>query len=98
MWWEEDTVSLKPIKVKTQAQGLAVITGLEEGTRVVVEGKQNLRPNAKVREAQAKPAANGAPDAKAPADNKPAADSKPATPDAKPATPDGKTPAAASQK
>lgn len=95
---EEDTVSLKPIKVKTQAQGLAVITGLEEGTRVVVEGKQNLRPNAKVREAQAKPAANGAPDAKAPADNKPAADSKPATPDAKPATPDGKTPAAASQK
>ena len=60
---DEDTVSLKPIKVKAQAQGLSVITGLEEGTRVVVEGKQNLRPNTKIRETQTKsdkPAASGA--------------------------------------
>ena len=56
---EEETVTLKPIKVKAQAQGLSVITGLDEGTRVVVEGKQNLRPNSKVREAQAKPAQAG---------------------------------------
>ena len=53
---EGDTVTLKPIKVKTQSQGMAVITGVDEGARIVVEGKQNLRPNGKIREAQAKPA------------------------------------------
>lgn len=74
---EDDTVALKPIKVKTQAQGLAVITGLDEGTRVVVEGKQNLRPNTKVREAQAKPAPSGAP---ADASAKPAAPAATETP------------------
>lgn len=57
---DDDTVVLKPVKVKAQSQGLSVITGLEEGVRVVVEGKQNLRPNSKIREAQAK-APGGAP-------------------------------------
>jgi len=50
----DDTVSLKPVKVLTQAQGQSVVTGLNEGDRVVVEGKQNLRPAAKVKEAEAK--------------------------------------------
>jgi multidrug efflux pump subunit AcrA (membrane-fusion protein) len=66
---DDDTVALKPVKVKAQSQGLAVVTGLEEGARVVVEGKQNLRPNSKIREAQAKPpgAPGGAPAGGAPA-------------------------------
>lgn len=50
---DDETVALKPIQVRAQANGLAVITGVEEGTRVVVEGKQNLRPNTQVREAKA---------------------------------------------
>lgn len=50
----ENTVSMKPIKVQTQSQGWAVITGINAGDKVVVEGKQNLRPNGKVREAPAK--------------------------------------------
>lgn len=49
----ENAVELKPIKVLTQGQGFAVITGLNAGDKVVVEGKQNLRPKAKVREATA---------------------------------------------
>lgn len=50
----ENTVSMKPIKVRTQSQGFAVITGIDAGDKVVVEGKQNLRPNGKVKEAAAK--------------------------------------------
>jgi RND family efflux transporter MFP subunit len=51
----ENAVALKPIKVQTQGQGLAVITGVNAGDKVVVEGKQNLRPNSKVKEATGKP-------------------------------------------
>jgi RND family efflux transporter MFP subunit len=47
----ENTVSMKPIKVQTQSQGFAVISGINAGDKVVVEGKQNLRPNGKVKEA-----------------------------------------------
>lgn len=50
----ENTVSMKPVKVQTQSQGFAVITGINAGDKVVVEGKQNLRPNGKVKEAPAK--------------------------------------------
>jgi len=50
----DETVSLKPVKVLTQAKGQSVITGVNEGDRVVVEGKQNLRPASKVREAETK--------------------------------------------
>ena len=50
---DDETVALKAIKVRAQANGLAVITGVDEGARVVVEGKQNLRPNTQVREAKA---------------------------------------------
>lgn len=42
----------KPIKVVYEYQGNTVITGIETGDRVVVEGKQNLRPGSKVREAK----------------------------------------------
>lgn len=50
----ENTVTMKPIKVQAQSQGFAVITGVNAGEKVVVEGKQNLRPNGKVKEAAAK--------------------------------------------
>lgn len=53
----ENTVSLKPIKIQTQGQGFAVISGINAGDKVVVEGKQNLRPNSKIREAGPKPEA-----------------------------------------
>jgi RND family efflux transporter MFP subunit len=52
----ESVVQLKPIKVVLQGQGMSVIAGVNEGDRIVVEGKQNLRPNGKVKEAE-KPAA-----------------------------------------
>jgi membrane fusion protein, multidrug efflux system len=62
----ENTVELKPIKVLTQGRGFAVITGLNVGDKVVVEGKQNLRPKGKVRDAAAAKT-EGKPDDKAPA-------------------------------
>ncbi len=52
----EDKVSLKPIKVSYEYQGKAAITGVEAGERVVIEGKQNLRPGTKIRENKAVPA------------------------------------------
>ena len=76
----ENTVELKPIKVLTQGQGFAVITGLNVGDKVVVEGKQNLRPKAKVRDAaaaksEAKPEAK--PQANPEAPSAPKTDAKP---------------------
>ena len=79
----------KPVKVVYEYQGNSVITGIEPGDRVVVEGKQNLRPGSKTKEAKdakgANPAAAPTP---APADNAPSDPSKasetkaPATPTA----------------
>jgi RND family efflux transporter MFP subunit len=43
---------LKPVKVIYEYQGSTVITGIESGDKVIVEGKQNLRPGGKVREAK----------------------------------------------
>ena len=47
--------SVQPQKVAILAieNGLAAVSGLEAGTRVVLEGAQNLRPGAKVKEAKA---------------------------------------------
>jgi len=66
------TVS-KPVKVVYEYQGSSVVTGIEASDRVVIEGKQNLRPGSKVREAKSQ-----APDSVL---------SAPATPSAAPATP-----------
>ena len=46
----------KPVKVVYEYQGSSVVTGIEAGDRVVVEGKQNLRPGSKVIEAKSTPA------------------------------------------
>lgn len=47
----------KPVKVVYEYQGTSIVTGIEAGDKVVVEGKQNLRPGSKVREAKTKNAA-----------------------------------------
>ena len=49
---DEKAVS-KTVKVLYDYQGQSVIEGIEAGDRVVVEGKQNLRPGGKIREAKA---------------------------------------------
>jgi RND family efflux transporter MFP subunit len=48
----DDKVAPKPIKVVYEYQGSTVISGIQAGDRVVVEGKQNLRPGGKVRESK----------------------------------------------
>jgi len=73
----------KPVKVVYEYQGSSVVTGIEAGDRVVVEGKQNLRPGSKVLEAKSAPAS--APSA-SPAPTTPAA----AAPSATPSTTDKK--------
>ncbi|SMC52238.1 efflux RND transporter periplasmic adaptor subunit [Polynucleobacter kasalickyi] len=50
---DENKVSLKKIKILVQTNGYAAISGIDEGARIVVEGKQNLRPGAKVTESTA---------------------------------------------
>ena len=49
---KDNKVSAKPVNVTYEYQGTSVVTGIESGDRVVVEGKQNLRPGSKVREAK----------------------------------------------
>jgi RND family efflux transporter MFP subunit len=49
---DDDKVVMKPVKVLYEYQGNAVIEGIDTGSRVIVEGKQNLRPGSKVREAK----------------------------------------------
>jgi len=57
----------KPIKVVYEYLGSTVVTGIEPGDRVVVEGKQNLRPGSKVRESKnATPAATATPSTNTP--------------------------------
>jgi RND family efflux transporter MFP subunit len=47
---ESGAVDLKPIKVIYQYQGQTVVTGINENDKIVVEGKQNLRPGSKIKE------------------------------------------------
>jgi RND family efflux transporter MFP subunit len=49
---DDDKVVMKPVKVLYEYQGNAVIEGIDVGSRVIVEGKQNLRPGSKVSEAK----------------------------------------------
>jgi RND family efflux transporter MFP subunit len=48
----EDKVAAAPIRVALVQDGRAVIEGVAAGTRVVVEGAQNLRPGSQVSEAK----------------------------------------------
>lgn len=51
----DNSVKRQKIEVLTIEDGQAAVDGLAAGTRIVVEGTHNLRPNSKVREAQAAP-------------------------------------------
>ena len=64
---KDDKVQAKPIKVVYEYQGTSVISGVESGSRVVVEGKQNLRPGSKIREAKKQTAASAPAKAATPA-------------------------------
>jgi len=68
---QDDKVSLRPIKVTYEYQGNAAITGVEVGERIVIEGKQNLRPGVKIREAKVTPPAKPATAESKPTDIKP---------------------------
>jgi RND family efflux transporter MFP subunit len=68
---QDDKVSLRPIKVTYEYQGNAAITGVEVGERIVLEGKQNLRPGVKIREAKVTPSAKPATAESKPTDAKP---------------------------
>lgn len=69
---KDDKVTAKPVKVTYEYQGTSVVTGIQAGDRIVVEGKQNLRTGTKVREAKA--GKGPAPDA--PASNNSATEQK----------------------
>jgi len=49
---KDGKASSVPIKVVYEYQGSSVITGIQAGDKVVVEGKQNLRPGSRTREAK----------------------------------------------
>ncbi len=68
---QDDKVSLRSIKVTYEYQGNAAITGVEVGERIVLEGKQNLRPGVKIREAKVAPPAKPAIAESKPTDVKP---------------------------
>ena len=68
---QDDKVSLRPIRVTYEYQGNAAITGVEVGERIVLEGKQNLRPGVKIREAKVTPPAKPAIAESKPTDVKP---------------------------
>jgi RND family efflux transporter MFP subunit len=68
---QDDKVSLRPIKVTYEYQGNAAITGVEVGERIVLEGKQNLRPGVKIKESKVTPPAKPATAESKPTDAKP---------------------------
>ena len=47
---KDNKVTLKPIKIVYQYQGQSAVTGVATEDKIVVEGKQNLRPNGQIRE------------------------------------------------
>jgi RND family efflux transporter MFP subunit len=55
----DQTVQARPVKVVYGFGTQAAVTGLQAGDSVVVDGKQNLRPGAKVREANPSVATDG---------------------------------------
>lgn len=51
----DDTVKIQRVEVAAIEDGQAAVSGLTLGTRVVVEGSQNLRPGSRVKEQADKP-------------------------------------------
>jgi RND family efflux transporter MFP subunit len=67
---KDGKASMIPIKVIYEYQGSSVISGIQAGDKVVVEGKQNLRPGGKTRESKSTPAPVAQPASTIPADKK----------------------------
>jgi RND family efflux transporter MFP subunit len=55
----ENVATIRPVEVTLIQGGLAAITGVAPGTRIVVEGAQNVRPNGVVREGGGKAGEKG---------------------------------------
>jgi RND family efflux transporter MFP subunit len=55
----DSTVRMQKVSVDTVADGIAAVSGIAPGARVVVEGSQNLKPGGKVKEADAASAGQG---------------------------------------
>ena len=71
---DEDTVAVRPVKVGEQRDGKWIITGgLEPGDRDIVSGLQKVRPDQKVRIAEAPDDPTAAPEAPAEGDSAPEA-------------------------
>ncbi|QWD71282.1 efflux RND transporter periplasmic adaptor subunit [Polynucleobacter sp. UB-Siik-W21] len=64
---KDGKASMVPIKVVYEYLGNSVITGIQAGDKVVVEGKQNLRPGGKTREAKSNTKAEAKTEKNAPA-------------------------------
>ena len=64
---KDGKANMMPIKVVYEYQGSSVITGIQSGDKVVVEGKQNLRPGSKTREAKSGTKPESKPEASTPA-------------------------------
>ena len=58
----DSTVQIQKVEMLAMDNGQAAVSGLAAGTRVVVEGAQNLRPGSKVKEAQAAPPGDARPE------------------------------------
>jgi RND family efflux transporter MFP subunit len=56
---EDETVRKQRVEVIAIEDGIAATSGLAAGARIVVEGAQNLRPSAKVKEASTAPPGEG---------------------------------------
>jgi RND family efflux transporter MFP subunit len=87
---KEGKASLVPVKVVYDYQGSSVITGIQAGDKVVVEGKQNLRPGGKTREAKSSEKPGAKPESTPSAPSAPAQPAASATPPATPSTTDKK--------
>ena len=57
---EDEKVTAQPVKIEYLATGGAAVSGLKEGSRVVTEGGQNLRPGLKIAEAKVAPSSEKA--------------------------------------
>lgn len=49
---QEGKATVRPVKVLAVQSDMAAVSGLEAGSKVIVEGRQNVRPNAPVSEAK----------------------------------------------
>ena len=91
---QDGKASMMPVKVIYEYQGVSVISGIQSGDKVVVEGKQNLRPGSKTREAKS----GDKPSVKAEPSSSPTATPSPASTNQSPAAAAPATPSTTDKK